>query len=147
MTNTETAKTQPAPKVLVVDDEEGFRELVTFEFSSLGYRVVSASNGEEAVRAVSAEGDVDVVVSDVTMPKLDGLDAMREIKKLDPKIEVIMITGCATIETAVESMRRGAYDYITKPFQIADLARLVGRALEKRRLMRTVDELKEINKF
>lgn len=147
MTETDMDTKSLPPKILVVDDEEGFRELVIFEFTSLGYRVISAADGEEAVRVVRAEGDVDVVVSDVTMPRLNGLDAMREIKKLDPKIEVIMITGCATIETAVESMRRGAYDYITKPFQIADLARLVVRALEKRRLSRTVDELKEINKF
>ena len=134
------------PKILVIDDELGFRELSAFEFSARGYQVVTAADGQEAVLKAGGK-DIDVVISDMAMPKLGGLDTLTALKSIDPKIEVIMVTGFATLENAVESMKRGAYDFITKPFQIEDLARLVSRALEKRRLSLKVDELKEINRF
>jgi CheY-like chemotaxis protein len=133
-------------RILVVDDEAGFRDLMAFELGSRGHAVAAARDGQEALAKVRA-GGVDVVVSDLTMPKLGGLDALAGIKDLDPSVEVIMVTGYATLESAVESMRRGAYDFITKPFQMDDLARLVERALEKRRLSRKVVELTEINRF
>lgn len=133
------------PRILVADDELGFRKLISYELSGL-YEVLTAEDGEAAVRLVR-EGGVDVVVSDMAMPKLGGLDALSAIKAIDPKIEVIMVTGYATLETAVEGMRRGAYDFIAKPFQLDDLSRLVARALEKRRLSMSVDELREINRF
>jgi len=133
------------PKIMVVDDELGFRDLVSRVFQD-DYEVVTAANGEEAVQKAGAR-DIDVVVSDMTMPKLGGLDMLKALKEIDPKIEVILATGYATLESAVESMKRGAYDYITKPFDIEELARLVARALDKRRLNQQVDELKEINRF
>src|SRR3989338_1524040 len=134
------------PKVLVVDDEVGFRELMAYELETRGYQVVGAANGEEAVRLAQGK-DIDVVVSDVTMPKRGGLDTLKALKDVDSKIEVIMMTGYATLENAVESMKRGAYDFITKPFKIDHLTRLIERALEKRRLNCKVDELEEINRF
>jgi len=134
------------PRIMVVDDELGFRELAVFEFEARGYQVVTARDGQEAVLKAGNK-DIDVVISDMAMPKLGGLDTLTALKNLDPKVEVIMATGFATLENAVESMKRGAYDFITKPFQIDDLARLVSRALEKRRLSLKVDELKEINRF
>ncbi|OGR79112.1 MAG: hypothetical protein A2X32_11365 [Elusimicrobia bacterium GWC2_64_44] len=138
---------EPAlPRIMVIDDELGFRELAAFEFGARGYQVVTAADGQEAVLK-AGNRDIDVVISDMAMPKLGGLDTLTALKNLDPKIEVIMVTGFATLENAVESMKRGAYDFITKPFQIDDLARLVSRALEKRRLGLQVDELKEINRF
>ncbi|PIU19512.1 MAG: hypothetical protein COT18_07035, partial [Elusimicrobia bacterium CG08_land_8_20_14_0_20_59_10] len=138
----ETAK----PRIMVIDDELGFRELAAYEFGARGYEVVTAADGQTAVLKAGNK-DIDVVISDMAMPKLSGLDTLTAMKNLDPKIEVIMVTGFATLENAVESMKRGAYDFITKPFQIEDLARLVSRALEKRRLALQVDELKEINRF
>ena len=134
------------PKILVVDDELGFRELMTYELGSRGYQVITASNGEEAVQKAQGK-DIDVVISDMTMPKRGGLDTLSALKAIDQKIEVIMVTGHATLENAVESMKRGAYDYITKPFQVDDLRRLIDRALEKRRLSCKVDQLQEINRF
>lgn len=156
MTNAESDKTKlptestpkPAaarPKLMTVDDEIGFRDLVSRVFQD-DYDVVTAANGEEAVQK-AREGGIDVVVSDMTMPKLDGLGMLKALKEIDPKIEVILVTGFATLENAVESMKHGAYDYITKPFDIEELSRLVARALDKRRLNRQVDELKEINRF
>ncbi|HBB68042.1 MAG: hypothetical protein A2X28_01370 [Elusimicrobia bacterium GWA2_56_46] len=135
----------PRPKVMVVDDELGFRELVSRVFQD-DYDVVTAADGEEAVRRAGAR-DIDVVISDMTMPKLSGLEALKAMKEIDPKIEVILVTGYATLETAIESMKLGAYDYITKPFDIEELVRLVARALDKRRLSRQVNELQELNRF
>ena len=134
------------PRLMVIDDELGFRELAAFEFGARGYEVITAADGQEAVLKAGGK-DIDVVVSDMAMPKLGGLDTLTALKSIDPKMEIIMATGFATLENAVESMKRGAYDFITKPFQIDDLARLVSRALEKRRLSLKVDELKEINRF
>jgi len=135
-----------ASKILVVDDEAGFRDLVTYELGSRGHQVISAANGEEAIAKAQGK-DIDVVVSDLTMPKRGGLDTLSALKAIDPKVEVIMVTGYATLENAVQSMKLGAYDFITKPFQIDDLVRLIDRALEKRRLSCKVDELQEINRF
>jgi signal transduction histidine kinase len=142
----EPGESQGRPTLLVIDDEIGFRELAAFEFGARGYEVLTAADGQEAVLKAGGK-DIDVVVSDMAMPKLGGLDTLTALKNLDPKMEIIMATGFATLENAVESMKRGAYDFITKPFQIDDLARLVARALEKRRLGLKVDELKEINRF
>lgn len=141
-----TGSVPAKPKIMVIDDELGFRELAAFEFGARGYQVVTAADGQEAVLKAGNK-DIDVVISDMAMPKLGGLDTLTALKNIDPKIEVIIVTGFATLENAVESMKRGAYDFITKPFQVEDLARLVSRALEKRRLALQVDELKEINRF
>jgi CheY-like chemotaxis protein/nitrogen-specific signal transduction histidine kinase len=135
-----------APKLLVIDDEAGFRDLLVYELGGRGYQVVTAANGEEAVAKAQGK-DIDIVVSDLTMPKRGGIETLSALKAIDPKIEVIMVTGHATLESAVESMKRGAYDFITKPFQVDDIVRLIDRALEKRRLSCKVDELQEINRF
>lgn len=79
--------------------------------------------------------------------KWGGVETLKALKEIDPKIEVIMATGYATIETAIESMKLGAYDFIAKPFRVEDITRLLGRALEKRRLSKQVDKLQEINRF
>ncbi len=134
------------PRVLVIDDEQGFRDLLRFELQNLGYEVFTADNGEDGIKT-AREKTVDVVVSDLTMPRLGGLEALSAIKANDPKVEVIIITGHATIATAIESMKRGAYDYIMKPFQLQDLRRLVDRALDKRRLNQRVNELQELNRL
>lgn len=121
-------------KILVVDDEEGIRDLLTYELSSQGYQVVTAADGEEAVKKVRRES-FNVVISDVKMPKMDGLETLAEIKKIDPDIEVIMATGYGTIETAVNAMKAGAYDFVQKPFNnIQELFALVEKAIEKREL-------------
>ncbi|MFH1725742.1 MAG: response regulator, partial [Elusimicrobiota bacterium] len=130
---TRTGCLPPAPSLLVIDDERGIRDLLSFELSSRGFRVAVAADGEEGVRKATEQA-FDLVVTDLAMPKLDGLGTLSAIKENDPRTEVILITGHATAETAVESMRRGAYDYLTKPFEMDDLCRLIDRALERRRM-------------
>lgn len=129
-----------------MDDEEGFRDLMVLEFGLRGYETITAANGEQGVVRVKGQ-EFDVVVSDVTMPRMGGCEALATIKELQPKVEVIMVTGHATLDTAIDSMKKGAYDYITKPFQIEDLARLVERALEKKRLHEQVNELQVISQL
>jgi len=137
---------QSKPRILVIDDEAGLRQMLTYSLGLRGYEVITAANGEEGVEQAK-KTPFDVVVSDLTMPKMGGLDALALLKDTDPKLEVIIATGYATIESAIQCMKRGAYDYIMKPFQIEDLCRLVERALEKRRLNKRVDKLQELNRL
>ena len=104
-------------KILVVDDELGIRDLLSSELRSHEYHVVTATNGEEAIEKVKKE-KFQLVISDVKMPRMGGLEMLEAIKKIDPDIEVIMSTGYGTIETAVSAMKSGAYDFIQKPFKI-----------------------------
>src|SRR5258708_5836906 len=110
------------PKIMVVDDEAGMRDFITFELTPRRYEIISACDGEEAIEKFQGK-NIDIVISDLTMPKKSGLDTLAALKAIDPKVEVIMVTGYATLENAVESMKLGAYDFITKPFQIDDLSR------------------------
>jgi len=133
-------------RILVVDDEQGMRDFLFFDLGARGYKVFTAATCDEAL-AIMAKEPIDVVVSDLAMPKLNGLELLGAIKKISPKIEVILMTGYATVETALESMKRGAYDYITKPFQSDDLCRIIERALEKRHMNREIDQLQELNRL
>lgn len=119
-------------KVMVIDDENGFRQMLSYVLAGKGYAVMTAENGEEGVK-LAREHPFDVVISDLTMPRMSGLDALVFLKEIDPKMEIIIGTGYATIESAIQSMKRGAFDYITKPYNMDDLCRLVDSALDKRR--------------
>jgi signal transduction histidine kinase/ActR/RegA family two-component response regulator len=141
MTTTDTnsqATDEPVKKkigrILVVDDEPGICDLLSYELSSQGYDVLTASNGEEALELVKKDR-FNVIVSDMKMPKMDGLETLDAVKKVDPDVEVIMATGYGTIETAVTAMKSGAYDFIQKPFSnIQEVFALVEKAMEKREL-------------
>jgi len=118
-------------KLLVVDDEKNLRTVVQKELSRQGYLVETAPDGEEAWEMLEAE-DFDVVLCDINMPRLDGMGLLRRLCELNHnRPEVIMLTGQATVETAIEAMKLGAYDYLTKPYRIAELAVLVEQAAEK----------------
>lgn len=120
-------------KLLVVDDETPLRSVIQKELERLGYEVQSASDGEAALRLLE-EGAVDVLLTDIKMPRMDGMELLRRVReRLNPP-EVIMLTGFATIETAIEAMKLGAYHYLTKPYRIAELDALVRQAVEKRLL-------------
>src|SRR3989338_7209305 len=119
------------PRILAVDDEQGLRDLLSYELSSRGYLVVTAVDGFDAVQKVQQER-FDIVISDITMPRMDGIRALEEIKKIDPDLEVIMATGFGTIETAVQSMKKGAYDFVQKPYEMEEMEAVIHRALEKR---------------
>ncbi len=120
--------------ILVVDDEEAFRYLLTSLITSAGYQVDTVTDGVGAINAVQGKL-YHVVLLDVKMPKVDGIEVLRFIKNNYPGIEVIMLTGAADVKTAVECMRIGAYDFITKPTTADELLATINRALERRQLL------------
>jgi len=120
-------------KILVVDDELGIRDLLSSELSSHNFSVRTASNGEEAVEMVKRE-KFHLIISDVKMPRMDGLSMLEAVKNIDPDVEIIMSTGYGTIETAVSAMKKGAYDFVQKPFNLEEILALVDKALEKNEL-------------
>src|SRR6476469_9311120 len=121
-------------KLLVVDDEKNLRMVVQKELSRQGHTVETASDGEEAWETLEAQ-DFDVVLCVINMPRLDGMGLLRRLcEQNQNRPEVIMLTGQATVETAIEAMKLGAYDYLTKPYRIAELAVLVEQAAEKQEL-------------
>jgi len=120
-------------KILVVDDERGMREFLTIMLQKEGHDVASASNGKEAVSLIGQQ-TFDIVITDLKMPQLDGIGVLRTVKESAPETVVIMITAYASAETAVDAMKQGAYDYITKPFKIEEIKLIVRNAIEKRRL-------------
>ena len=129
-------------RVLVVDDEENITEVVSLFLKSRGYFVTTAKNGEEALKILK-EDYYDLVMSDIRMPKMDGLALLKEINKLRGNIVTIMLTGFATIDTAVDAMKSGAFDYVVKPFSINEILNAVKRADEKFRDMVENIQLKE----
>ncbi len=107
-------------RVLLVDDEEEFLETLLKRLSKRKLVVFGASSGEEAIRKLK-ENPVDVVVLDVKMPGMDGLQTLKEIKKENPLVEVLMLTGHANMEVAIQGMELGAFDYLMKPMDIDEL--------------------------
>jgi DNA-binding NtrC family response regulator len=129
-------------RILIVEDQERMRESMVIAFQVEGYEVEEAGNGEEAMEKTHGSS-FDLVLTDLKMEGMDGLDLLRRIKGAYPQTEVIVITGHGTIQSAVEAMRQGAYDYITKPFQAEELLIASKRALEKGRLLKRVRNLEE----
>ncbi|HAF95329.1 MAG TPA: hypothetical protein DER10_00205 [Elusimicrobia bacterium] len=119
--------------ILVVDDDPEIQDLLTNELCSRGYKVVTAYNGEEALEKFK-KGKFSLVISDIKMPRLGGLGLLAAIKKINPEVEVIMSTGYATIETAVSAMKKGAYDFVQKPFNLEEIFAIIEKALEKSEL-------------
>jgi DNA-binding NtrC family response regulator len=118
-------------RILLVDDEEKFVETLAERLQTRGLEVQTAFNGDEALVKLR-EKDVDVVVLDVLMPGKSGIDTLREIKRMKPLAEVIMLTGHATVETAIEGMKLGAYDYLMKPTETKDLVEKIGAAHKRK---------------
>ncbi len=119
--------------ILVVDDEASVCEFLSELFTGWGHEVETRRSGEAAVKALK-ERSFDIALTDLRMPGMDGVATVEALKALDPDLEVIVATGNASVETAIACMRRGAFDYITKPFNLAELQLLLERALEKGRL-------------
>jgi DNA-binding NtrC family response regulator len=124
---------QQTARVLIAEDEANLRLVLQKELERLGYRVHAAPDGEAALRKLE-ESNVDVLLCDINMPRIDGMELLRRVHQRPNPPEVIMLTGQATVETAVEAMKLGAYDYITKPYRINELDVRVKQAAEKRRL-------------
>ena len=120
--------------ILIVDDEEAIREVVSTLLEALGYECVTVSNGRLATEYLLSR-PVDLVLSDMIMPEMDGMSLVEWLRKAEPDIPVVMVTAMHDISTALEAIRRGAYDYILKPFEKDQLYLGVRRALEHRRLV------------
>jgi len=120
--------------ILVVDDEFSVRDSLYNWFKTEGYRVDTAENGMEALKKLQ-ESPWDIVLVDIKMPKMDGMELQRHIKKIDNSIIVIVITAYATVDTAVEAMKEGAFDYLSKPVDPDKLSILIRNAVNQRRLM------------
>lgn len=119
--------------ILLVDDEVPFVETMTKRLSKRGLQVISSLSGEKALKVMESNRNLDVVILDVKMPGMDGIQVLQEMKKRFPLVEVIMLTGHATIETAVEGMKLGAFDYLMKPCGIDELIYKVQEAVAKKR--------------
>jgi DNA-binding NtrC family response regulator len=120
------------PKILLVDDEERFISTTQKVLRRKGYDVLTAGSGAEALATLD-RNPVDVAIVDVKMPGMDGIATLKEIKRRHPLVEVIMLTGHGTFESAVEGMKSGATDYLTKPSEIDELLEKVDEAFERRR--------------
>ncbi len=119
-------------RVLLVDDEQQFVDMLQQRLETRGFIVDTALSGDEALKNIP-EGGYDVVILDVLMPGRSGIETLREIKKMKPLTEVIMLTGHATAETAIEGMKIGAYDYLMKPTEIKDLVEKITKAEERKK--------------
>ncbi len=124
----------PVPtRIIVAEDEANLRLVLQKELERAGYEVRVAADGEAALKLLE-ETNVDVLLSDINMPRMDGLELLRRVHQRPNPPEVIMLTGHATVETAIEAMKLGAYDYLSKPYHITELDALVRQAAEKRQL-------------
>lgn len=116
--------------ILIVDDEVGPRESLRMILKPI-YEVFMASNGQEAIKVVEKE-NIDLVTLDLKMPGFSGIDVLQEIKKIKRDIEVIIITGYGTLTNAQEAIRYGAGDFISKPFNVADIIGIISKSFERR---------------
>jgi two-component system NtrC family response regulator len=130
-----------AGRILFIDDDRAGREVALFNLRKSGYDVVAASDGQEGLAAFSPE-KFDLVVTDVKMPGVSGIDVLRRIRSQAPDVPVLVITAFGNVETAVEAMKEGAYDFIGKPFHRDQLLLSVGKAFERRRLAAEVHDLR-----
>ncbi len=122
-----------AARVLIVDDEKSMRDLLTITLEKAGHDVTAADGGEAAIEAIRKE-TFDAIVTDLRMPRVDGMQVLRAARDLSPETAVIVITAVASTETAVEAMKLGAYDYITKPFKLDEVDLIIKNGLERKRL-------------
>jgi len=121
-------------RVLVVDDEKDFVETLVKRLKGRGIEAVGITSGEQALELMM-QSPFDVVILDIRMPGMDGISALREMKRVQPRTEVILLTGHATVETALAAVKAGAYDYLTKPFDDVEVvARAVHKAAERKQL-------------
>jgi len=127
-------------KIMIVDDELEIRQILKEFLQNAGYRIITAQDGEQALRILS-ENVIDVMILDLKMPGLSGLEVLKRVKAFDPEIAVIVLTGYPSIDSAVESMRLGAYDYLLKPIDFRKLEVLLEKVFEQIFLKRRVDIL------
>ena len=128
--------------VLVVDDEPGMREFLEIMLTKEGYEVSIASNGEEAIEKIGKES-FDLAIVDIQMPGINGIEVLRNTREKNYNTTIIMITAFASHESAIEAMKLGAYDYITKPFKIDEIKLVIKKSLDKNVLEKENTRLKK----
>lgn len=129
-------------RILVVDDEVFVRELLEEYFDRLDYEITTADSGEAGIEAVQAS-KFGVVLVDLKMPGKDGIETLRDIRRIDPLCLIVIMTGYPTIDSSIEALRAGAYDYIIKPFKLSELREVVDRAGREYRLKVEVDRIQQ----
>jgi two-component system, NtrC family, response regulator AtoC len=132
-----------ATRLLVVDDEQDLLELLVRRLRRKGFDVDSAGTAEDALELVK-KNEYDIGVYDIRLPGMDGIELLKETKKIQPDIEVLILTGHGTIDTAIEAMKVGAFDYITKPYNLSELELTIGKAAENKALKEKNDSMKKI---
>ena len=131
--------------VLIVDDEEEFREMTIKRLNKRDLQCEGAENGEQALECIK-KGDFDVVLLDVKMPGMGGVETLREIKRIKPLIEVVMLTGHASVESGIDGMKLGAFDYLMKPIELDPLLEKLKDAYEKKRIQQDKIEKAQFKK-
>lgn len=132
----------PERRILVVDDEVFVRELLEEYFDRLDFDVQTVDSGDAGIDAVRTS-PFGVVLLDLKMPGKDGIETLREIRKIDPLCLIIIMTGYPTIDSSIEALRAGAYDYVIKPFKLSELREVVDRASREYRLKVKVDRIRQ----
>jgi DNA-binding NtrC family response regulator len=120
-------------RILIVDDEEPVRRLLTKELTRKGFNTDTAENAGTALRKLMGS-DFDIILLDIVMPEVDGLSMLKKLKNDPSSPAIIVLTGRATIDTAVGAMKAGAYDYLTKPYKLDELSIVINRAYEQKKL-------------
>ena len=135
------------PYIMLVDDEQAFIETMGKRLDKRGLKIITANSGDDALGKLEQHVGVDVIILDVKMPGMDGIETLQEIKKKYPIKEVIMLTGHATVETAIEGMKLGAFDYLMKPCEIDVLISKVKEAAKKKAMHEEKIEKARIDKL
>ena len=130
-------------RVLIADDEKGIRDILAEYMSEMNFEIETAVNGQDALNKFSTT-HFDMVLSDLIMPEMDGMELLKRIKQKDEDVIFIMITGYPTIQTAVEAIKSGAYDYLTKPFHVEDVRLRINRAFENKALQERLKNIRGI---
>ncbi len=124
-------------RLLIVDDNPSICETLSEYFESFGHRVVTAVDGEDALKKF-VPGEFDCIISDLMMPKMDGLELLKLVKMQDDRVFFVMMTGYPKIDNAIDAIKAGAYDYVTKPFNMEDIRIKVERAINAKRAEKTL---------
>ena len=125
-----------APTLLIVDDEERMRRLFELVLKPVGYQLLLASSGDEAIRMLQEQDSIDLIITDLQLGTLSGMDVLEAAHQQAPDVPVLIVTGYGTVKSAVEAMQKGAYDYISKPVDNEELKIVIARALQVRQLAR-----------
>jgi len=132
--------------VLLVDDEEQFLDVLSQRLEARGLKVDAVTSGEDAVRQVE-DKNFDAIVIDLAMPGIDGIETLKRIKEKRPDLEIIMLTGHATVKSGIEAMKLGAEDFLEKPVDLNELLERIGEAKNKRMLIVEKDRQEEVKKI